>query len=184
MLKKSFLMTVICLFMASAIFAQTEKPLSADKVMADSYAKANESGKNVLLIFHASWCSWCKRLDKVMQNDEMKKIFEENFVITHLDVLENEKDKIENFENPGGKELMNKLGGAKSGIPFFAYITAKGETLATSNVMPKNGNIGYPGTLEEINEFMKLLKTGAPKISKEHYKTVLLNLIENSPGLM
>jgi thioredoxin-related protein len=183
MFRKSFLVGFICLFAAASILAQTEKPLPADKVMEASYAKAKETGKNVFLIFHATWCSWCKKLDKAMQSEEMKKIFEDNFVVTHLDVMEN-GEKIAQFENPGGKALMDKLGGEKSGIPFFAFIDADGKMLCNSNVMPKEQNIGYPGTIEEITAFMKLIKTGSPKIPKDQIKAMALYFINNSPGLM
>jgi thioredoxin-related protein len=183
MLKKSILSGLICLFLAGSVFAQTEKPLPADKVMEAAYAKSKETGKNVFLIFHATWCTWCKKLDKAMQSEQLQKIFDDNFIIVHLDVMER-GEKIAQFENPGGKELMDKLGGAKSGVPFFAFISADGKSLGDSNVMPGNQNIGYPGTIKEIAEFMGLIKIGAPKISKEQFKTMLLYFIENSPGLM
>lgn len=184
MLKKSILTGFICLLIAGSLLAQTEKPLPADKVMKAAYAQSKETGKNVFLIFHATWCTWCKKLDKAMQSNELKKIFEDNFIIVHLDVMERGGEKIAEFENPGGKKLMDKLGGAKSGVPFFAIIKADGKSLGNSNVMPKKQNIGYPGTIKEIAEFMGLIKTGAPKISKEQFKTMLMYFIENSPGLM
>ncbi len=181
MFRKSILMAVICMFMAASIIAQTEKPLPAEKIMAASYAKAKETGKNVFLIFHATWCGWCTRLDKVMQSEELKKIFEDNFIITHLDVGENDIDKIEKIENPGGNALMKELGGEKSGLPFYSFLDKEGKTLANSNVMEKDGNIGYPGILEEINAFMKIVKIGAPKMSDDQFNTILAYLKKNAP---
>lgn len=180
MIRKSIFTAVICLFMAASIIAQTEKPLQAELVIAKAYDTANQSGKNVFLLFHATWCSWCKRLDKVMQSNEMKEIFERNFVVTHLDVMESGAE-IEKSENPGGKAVMNVLGGAKSGIPFYAFLTPEGKNLANSNAMEKNGNIGYPGTLEEIQAFMKLLKTGAPNMSENDYNAIFIYLKKNAP---
>lgn len=43
-----------------------------------------------------------------MQSDELKKIFEDNYIITHLDVQER-GDKIKELENPGGNEVMKNL---------------------------------------------------------------------------
>ncbi len=180
MAKKALLMGMIFFFIASIIPAQDAKPLPADQIMKEAYAKAKAGDKNVFLIFHATWCSWCKRLDKAMQSDELKRIFEKNFEITHLDVMER-GEKIAQFENAGGKELMDKLGGAKSGIPFYAFLTPEGEMLANSNVMPKDQNIGYPGVMEEIDAFMKIVTTGAPKMTEAEKKTIISYLKKNAP---
>lgn len=180
MLKKALLLGIVTIFLAGTIAAQTEKPLPAGKVMNNAYAASKETGKNVFLIFHATWCSWCKRLEKAMDSQELKPIFEKYFVITYLDVLER-GEKIAQYENPDGKALMDKLGGATAGIPFYAFINAEGKTLATSNVMPKDSNIGYPGSLEEINAFMKILKTGAPNINDDDYNTLFTYLKKNAP---
>jgi hypothetical protein len=116
-----------------------------------------------------------------MQSDELKKIFEDNYIITHLDVLES-KDKIETLENPGGKEILAKLGGEKSGLPFYAFLDAAGNKVADSNVMPtKNPNIGYPGSAEEIEAFGKLLKASAKKLNEEDFNTVINYLKTNAP---
>lgn len=181
MLRKSILMALICLFMAGTIAAQAEKPLPADKIMTDSFAKSKETNKNVMLLFHATWCSWCKFLDKAMLNEEVKGIFEKYFVITHLDVMEKTKEAIEKNENIGGKAIMNYLGGAKSGVPFYVFLTKDGESLANSNVMAKNGNIGYPGTFDEIVAFMKLIKTGAPKMTDAEAYTMFEFFKKNAP---
>ncbi len=140
------------------VTAQTEKPQQADTILNAAYKESKSSDKKVFLIFHASWCNWCKRLDKAMQSEELKKIFEDNFVITHLDVLE-VGEKIAALENPGGKEIMAKLGGEKSGLPFYAFLDATGKKLGDSNVMLKNMNIDYPGSAEEIEVFGKILKS-------------------------
>jgi len=180
MLKKSIIMAVICLLMAGSIAAQAQKPLPADKVMEAAYAKSKETNKNVMLIFHATWCSWCKRLEKAMDDPTMKALFEKYFVITYLDVLEN-GEKVAQFENPGGKAIMDNLGGAKSGIPFFAMIDKDAKTLATSNVMPKDSNIGYPGSFDEMLAFMKVIKTGAPKMKDDEAFSMIDFFWKNRP---
>jgi len=167
------------IFSFGVISAQETKPLAADEIMKAAYAKAGETNKNVFLIFHASWCSWCKRLDKAMNSDELKKLFEENYVITHLDVLER-NEKIELLENPGGKELMAKLGGEKSGLPFYAFLDDKGKMIANSNVMDKESNIGYPGSEEEIAAFGKLLKLSS-KLSDDQLSKITEYLKANAP---
>jgi len=180
MLRKSISILLVFLFTVTLLFGQDTKPQTADSILKASYKEAKASDKNVFLIFHASWCGWCKRLDKAMQSDELKKIFEDNYIITHLDVGER-GDKIKELENPGGKEIMAKLGGEKSGLPFYVFLDANGEKLSDSNVMPENQNIGYPGSAEEIEAFGKLLKASTKKMSETQFTAVIDYLKKNAP---
>ncbi|MEW5842458.1 MAG: thioredoxin family protein [Bacteroidota bacterium] len=180
--KFSFVITLF-LFSTGMLFSQAEKPQPANDVLQSAYKEAKSTDKNVFLFFHASWCSWCKRLEKAMQSPELKKIFEDNYVITHLDVLER-KEKIDELENPGGREIMAKLGGEKSGLPFYVFLNDTGKKLADSNVMPKDQNIGYPGSDDEIAAFVKLLKLSAKHISEEQLTTIIDYLKKNAPKPM
>ena len=180
MFRKVMVVSALICFSLSLISAQDSKPQQADKILNAAYKEAKTSDRNVFLIFHASWCSWCKRLEKAIQSDELKKILEDNFVITHLDVLER-GDKITTLENPGGKEIMAKLGGEKSGLPFYVWLDANGEKLANSNVMSENSNIGYPGSAEEIEAFGKLLKSAAKNMDDKQLETILEYLKKNAP---
>ena len=182
MFKKLTLTLIVFLFTITLLMGQDAKPQPADDILKVALKDAKDTGKNVFLIFHASWCSWCKRLEKAMQSDELKKIFEDNYLITHLDVDEHGEDKIIQFENPGGKDIMKKLGGEKSGLPFYAFLDATGNKLADSNVMPtKNPNIGYPGSAEEIEAFGKLLKVSAKNLSDEKFNMIIDYLKKNAP---
>ena len=181
MFKKLTLTLFLTLFTVTLLLGQDTKPQTADSILKSSYKEAKASDKNVFLIFHASWCGWCKRLEKVMQSDELKKIFEDNYIITHLDVLEN-GEKIEALENPGGREIMKNLGGEKSGLPFYVFLDAAGKKLADSNMMStQNPNIGYPGSDEEIAAFGKILKVSAKHLSNENYSAIIDYLKKNAP---
>ena len=105
---------------------------------------------------------------------------DDNYVIARLDVLET-GDNIQKLENPGGKTIMTDLGGEHSGLPFYAFIDAKGKKIADSNVMPKDQNIGYPGSAEEIKAFEKLLKTTAPRMTEAQRTTVVTFLQKIAP---
>jgi len=181
MLRRTILIGLACILLSAPIIAQTEKPLPAAKIMETAYAKAKETNKNVFLIFHATWCGFCKKLDTALESSELKKIFDDNFVIVHLDVMESD-EKIAQFENPGGKALMDSLGGSNAGIPYFVFITPDGKTLANSNVTPPdNSNLGYPVKPEEIEAFIKILKIGAPKITEKQIG-IIFEYLNNKPS--
>jgi thioredoxin-related protein len=180
-MRNKYLALIITLFILTvSINAQTSKPEPAQNIMDKALKTAVESNKSVFLIFHASWCSWCKRLEKAMTSSELSKIFEDHFVITHLDVMER-NEKVETLENPGGKEIMQKFGSEKSGLPFYAFLDAKGNKIVDSNVMPQNQNIGYPGSKEEIEAFVNLLKKSSSSITEKELAAVSEYLLKNAP---
>jgi thioredoxin-related protein len=145
------------------------RPASVEALLAKAKDDAKKGGKNVLVLFHASWCQWCHRLDEFMDNPKIKPIFEENFVPVRITVLENDKHKAD--ENPGGLEEMEDLGGKDAGLPFFAILNTDGRPL-TSSIRPpagsdKGGNTGFPAAPEEVDHFLQMMKLGAPKITAE-----------------
>jgi len=151
---KSVLIVCLCFFFIS-VNAQTNTQETADIVMSKAYAQAKKENKKVLLMFHASWCGWCKRMDANMEKPEVKPYFDKNFVITHLTVLE-AKDK-KHLENPGAMQMMEKYKGGNSGIPYWLIFNSKGKLLVDSR--DDNGkNLGCPASEEEVAVFLKKLK--------------------------
>jgi thioredoxin-related protein len=65
MKKLTFLVSLIFVFIAQPSSAQE----NASDILDKAYVKAKEENKNVFVIFHASWCGWCKRMDKNMNDD-------------------------------------------------------------------------------------------------------------------
>ena len=53
--------------------------------------------------------------------------------------------------------------GESSGIPWFTVLDAKGEKLATSDLL-QGQNIGYPAEPKEINAFMSMFEGQARRI--------------------
>ncbi len=136
---------------------------SAEEILKEACKTAKEQEKKVFLIFHASWCGWCHKMDKRMSLPEMKPYFDKNYVIKHIDVMEPAEKK--NLETPGGVELLNKYGGGKNGIPFWLIFDENGKLVADSQMRPAGTdlsvpgeNIGCPQQPKEIIAFKEVLK--------------------------
>ena len=148
------------------IGASAAAPATAKDVLKSASKEAASSHKNVLVIFHASWCSWCHKLEDALKDPAFGDPIRQNFVIVTIDVLEQPKQKAQ-LENPGGAKLLTKWKGDKSGIPFYVMLDPHGKVLGNSNVMPKGHNIGYPGAPGEISAFVQLLQKTAPHLSQD-----------------
>jgi thioredoxin-related protein len=155
------ILAALCL----AVFAFAESPKPATAVMANAQATAKKEGKNVMVIFHASWCGWCHKLDDFMAKPEFKSAFAADYVIVHLTVMESPDKK--NDENPGGMDYLTKLGGDKGGIPFFAFVDPSGKVLADSNAKmgDKKQNIGHPVKKGEVAHFMAMIDKSAKRMT-------------------
>jgi thioredoxin-related protein len=112
-------LTLLLLFTAfTAVSIAQKEPLPADSVLSRALSKAKAEQKNVFIIFHASWCGWCKKMDAAMSDPACKPFFDANYVVEHLTILES-KDK-KNLENPGAEALFKKPRSCRFRNPFLA----------------------------------------------------------------
>ncbi|WP_336717646.1 thioredoxin family protein [Chryseobacterium mucoviscidosis] len=154
----------ILLFLGLLLFQLHFAQEKADVVLNKALTEAKSKNKNVLLMFHASWCKWCHVMEKNMNLPETKPIFDKKFVTAYIDVQEmGEKKKL---ENPGGEVLMEKYKGKEAGLPFWLVLNPKGEVLADS-FNDKNENLGCPSTAEEVDVFVAKLKKSSKMNDKE-----------------
>ncbi|TAE19685.1 MAG: thioredoxin family protein [Bacteroidetes bacterium] len=158
-----------------ASFAQ-DKALTAESVLKLAYEQAGKDNKKILLMFHASWCGWCKKMDKSLQDETCKQFFDDNFVITHLTVQEGANKKY--LENEGADALMEKWGGKGQGLPFWVVLDAKGELLGNA-LMPNGENTGCPAQKEEVAHFVSVLKK-VTKVSKKEAEKITQRFEKNA----
>jgi len=161
-------------------------PPSADEIMSAAKAKATAEHKNVLIIFHASWCGWCKKMDASIQDPTCKDYFDKNFVIEHLTVMENGANVA--LENPGAQKMLEQYGGGESGIPYWLIFSADGKLLADSKFHsddpgdPANDqNMGCPAQPAEVDYFVSVLKKNT-KMTDEQAAAVKTRFLKNAPG--
>lgn len=76
---------------------------------------------------------------------------------------------------PGADTLLKSIGGP-SGLPYSAFLDAKGGLIVSSkrpsNVNEDGENIGFPAQPEEIEWFVTMMKKAAPKMSEDDLKTI------------
>lgn len=167
--------------LACSLAAQTP---SAQDLLAKAQVAAKPGHKAVLVAFHASWCSWCRRLEGVLQRPAVKPIIDRHFVLQWLTVQERGPKK--DLDNPGAAELYQQwTKGAKAGIPFYLVLDAQGGVRSSSIRALTPGaepaNLGYPGTAEEIKAFLALLKDGAPGLTSAELDTLAQELDAAKP---
>ena len=176
-MKKVILLFVLAVILSPATFSQ-EKPSSADEIMKEAMKIATKEKKDIFLMFHASWCGWCKRMDAAMKDETCKDFFDTNFVTVHMVVKESANNK--HLENPGAIEFLAKYKGDQSGIPFWLIFDKNGTLIADSFMTPGDlrSNIGCPAQDNEIAAFISKLKLAA-KMSPEEENSITERFKQN-----
>jgi len=158
---KAFILGLVCTLAVGASL-QAQSPPSAEAVLKEATAIAAREHKNVFILFHASWCGWCHKMDTAMNDKSMKKYFTDQYVIRHLVVYESDEKK--KLENPGAVDLLTKYKGNDQGIPYWLIFDKDGKLLADSKIRPEGGgletgdNTGCPANEQEVEHFVKVLK--------------------------
>lgn len=175
---------VLVALAAAPVLHADARPQPAAELIAGALAAAKPANKTVLVSFHASWCSWCRRLEGVLARPAVKEIMDRHFVVQWLTILE--RGPKQELDNPGAAELYQKwTAGVKTGIPFYLVLDAKGDMRSSSIRSLAPGapadNIGYPGSPEEIKGFIALLKEGAPSLTDAETATLYAELDAAKP---
>lgn len=165
----------------AAVQAPAVAPKDANILIKDALADAKKSGRVVFVRFTATWCGWCRLMEKTLDEPAVRERFDKQFVVVTLDVLEQGAKK--SFENPNGEKWLNDLGGAGGGIPFFATLDAKGKKLVDSNLLPtgQSKNLGCPATDEEIKLFGDYLDKSGKKLNADDKAFILGRFKANAP---
>jgi len=138
------------LFITIASFANAQ---SAAEIMNKAYHQAKVENKNVFLIFHASWCGWCKKMEKNMEDPLVKAYFDQNYVKAFITI--EERGEKATLNTPGGTEFVEQLGGKNQGLPYWVILDENGNVLKDSKI---NGeNVGGPSSEQEVDYLISTL---------------------------
>lgn len=158
------LFLLILLFKLVA-FAQPKQTVpTTDAVLQPALSKAKATGKNVMLIFHASWCGWCRKMDASLNDSSIKPLVDKNYEIVHLTVYESPPKK--HLENEGALAFLKKHGGDEKGLPYWYILDGNGNVLANAEISPGK-NSGCPASEEEVAYFISVLKRTASLTAEE-----------------
>ena len=162
-IKHTKLISLLLFYILFSAFTFGQSKASPAKlIMEKALDEAAKNHKNLFVIFHASWCGWCHKMDSSMNDEKLKTFFNENYVVVHLTVDES-KDKKE-LENSGADDIRKKYHGDKQGLPYCFILDAKGNFLADarlkdgSDPKEKQASVDCPANDEEVNYFAKVLR--------------------------
>lgn len=150
---------IFALALLFSCFVLVAQPPTAESVLEQAQREALQSNKNVFVMFHASWCSWCRRMEKLMAEPDMKPLFDKNYVMAYLTVMETPDKK--DLENPGADKVLAQYKGDKGGIPFWYITDGNGKFIEDSREIvdgKKAGNVGSPASENEVDYFIYVLK--------------------------
>lgn len=154
---------VAAIFLCVGFHAVQAQPATADVILDNAFTKAETENKNVFVIFHASWCGWCHKMDEAMKDTSCSKFFNDNYIVVHLVVKE--RKEYRQLENPGAEALLKKHNGNNAGIPFWLVYNAKGALIADCQLRPAGAgldtpgkNTGCPASEEEVTHFVQVLR--------------------------
>ena len=149
---------------------------NGNTLLAAALARARAGGKNVLLVFHASWCGPCFLLHQFLNDPQVKPLVGANCVVVEEDVFEHGRN---GWENPGAHSLFQKYGG-RHAIPFWAVLTPGGRKIGDS-IYGKE-TMGMPGAGPQERYFLRLFHKAAPRLTAADMAT-LKAVLERSTTL-
>ena len=146
---------IVLLFIATLFTIKAKAQNSASNILENAFSQAKAENKNIFVKYSASWCVWCKKMDKQMKSNSCKSFFDTNYVVVTLVVNESKNNK--HLENPEAIDFLKIHKGEKSGLPFWVILDSTG-VLIEDAYNAKGENLGCPVTKNEVTDFIAILK--------------------------
>jgi thiol:disulfide interchange protein len=139
-------MLAASLFWGMAVLAGDGKfdpTRNAQKDLDDAVAEAARSGRNVLVDVGGEWCIWCKRLDKLFDdNRELKGFRDSNYVTV----------KVNYSKEQPNTAVLSKFPAIK-GYPHLFVLNARGEFLRSQDTGELEEGKGH--SPEKVMSFLR-----------------------------
>jgi len=137
---------------------------SADpfQLLVNSFKKAKEEDKLVLIVFGSDWCPDCRSLNAKFNKEPLSETISSNFVVMHVDVGEWDKNIAftEDFGKPidGGIPSIAILGNDRK----LFYVAEGGEFASARTSKVKSLNDWFSSVTSEIAKM-----TSTPAVSEQ-----------------
>jgi len=159
---------ITLLFIATVFTLQAKAQNSASNILENAFTQAKIENKNVFVKYSASWCGWCKKMDKQMKSNSCKTFFDSNYVIVNLVVNESNQNK--HLEHSGAIDFLKKHRGETAGLPFWVILDNTGNMIEDS-FNSKGDNLGCPATEKEVMDFITIIKKTS-NLSQENLNVI------------
>jgi hypothetical protein len=136
------------------------KPADAAAAVAEAAKQASASNRRLLLVFHASWCGYCKVFDMMLADRKAGAIVDRHFQVYHLRAREKDADQ-RSLQLAGADDVFRSFVSESAGLPYMAVLDEKAGKI-TDSMMSNGDNFGFPVTPQELVAFDEMLKVGAP----------------------
>lgn len=150
MIKKTLLLISITLFGISSGFSQNRPDMFEWKELGEAIKLAGENDKKVLVYGNASWCTYCKKMEKeVFTQESVKELTNKHFYSVWMDT---ESQDSLSFRGRKMTQMQFSRAMRITGTPTFIFFDSEGEIIA-----------GQPGFIPEelYLQILSFVGTGA-----------------------
>jgi hypothetical protein len=168
--RRTFLGCASSLALTLAITAPAQAaPAGAEAALSEANAHAVAGNKRLLLIFHASWCVYCRLFDMMLKDKDAGPIVARHFDVLHMRAQER-KPEMQAQQLAGADDVYHRYAPEGTGLPYMVVLGEGAKKVADS--MISGENFGFPVEPQELDAFDAMIKAGAPDITASELRTL------------
>jgi hypothetical protein len=168
--RRTFLVAASALTVATAAQAHAQAtPEGAEAAVAEASAGATASNRRLLLIFHASWCVYCRLFDMMLADKDAGPVIDRHFAVLHLRAQER-KPEMQAQQLAGADDVYHRYAKEGAGLPYMVVLGDGAKKVADS--MIGGDNFGFPVEPRELDAFDAMIEAGAPNIAAAELRTL------------
>jgi hypothetical protein len=155
--------------LASALMYATGQgqthPPAAREILRAATVRAGQEGKQVFVMFSATWCQPCRVTDEFLRRKEVAEVLHRYYIVAKISGFAR---KDTDLQNAGAEQEKDRLARG-SGLPAFAILDSKGVLLSDLVVKEAGVRVRFsvPPGKTRVGPFLKHLHELNPKISDD-----------------